>query len=46
MSLIDTYRNNIIRKRETITKLLSDKAKENTKIANASKKIDSARLAI
>ena len=46
MSIIETYRNSITRKRETITKLLNDKAKESTKVANASKKIDSARSAI
>ena len=46
MSIIETYQNSIKRKRETITKLLNDKARESTKVANASKKIDSARSAI
>ena len=46
MSVIDTYRNNITRRKEAITKLLTDKARESTKIANASKKIDSAQSAI
>lgn len=46
MSVIDTYKNSITRKREAITKLLTDKARESSKIANASKKIDSAQSAI
>lgn len=32
MALIDTYRKNIIRKREEIVKLVSDKAKEKVKL--------------
>lgn len=35
MALIDTYRSNVIRKREAISKLVSDKAKESDKIAKA-----------
>lgn len=46
MSLVDTYRRNITRKRETLSKLASERAKESTKIANAKKKIDTARQAI
>lgn len=46
MSIIETYRNSIARKRTEVTKLLADKARESTKIANASKKIDSAQSAI
>ena len=34
MSLVDTYRRNITRKRETLSKLASERAKESTKIAN------------
>ena len=33
MSLIDTYRNNIARKRSELSKLSSDKAKESDKKA-------------
>lgn len=46
MSLVDTYRRNITRKRETLSKLASERAKESTKIANGKKKIDTARQAI
>ena len=46
MALIDTYRSNVIRKREAISKLVSDKAKESDKIAKARAKIDSANNAI
>ena len=46
MSIIESYQNSIKRRRETITRLLNEKARESTKIANASKKIDSARSAI
>ena len=46
MALIDTYRKNIIRKREEIVKLVSDKAKEKDKIARARIKIDNANAAI
>lgn len=46
MALIDTYRKNIIRKREEIVKLVSDKAKEKDKIAKARIKIDNANAAI
>lgn len=45
MALIDTYRSNVIRKREAISKLVSDKAKESDKIAKARAKIDSANQA-
>ena len=46
MSLIDTYRHNVTRKRDEIAKLTSDKAKEKDKIAKARTKIDSANSAI
>ena len=46
MSMIDTYRNNIVRKREALAKLSSDKAKESTKIANLRKRIDSAKNSV
>ena len=46
MALIDTYRGNVIRKREAISKLVSEKSKENDKIAKARGKIDSANAAI
>lgn len=45
MALIDTYRSNVIRKREAISKLVSDKAKESDKIAKARAKIYSANQA-
>lgn len=45
MALIYTYSSNVIRKREAISKLVSDKAKESDKIAKARAKIDSAILA-
>lgn len=46
MALIDTYRNNVTRKRDEIAKLTADKAKEKEKIAKARTKIDSANVAI
>ena len=46
MALIDTYRGNVIRKREAISKLVYEKSKENDKIAKARGKIDSANAAI
>lgn len=46
MSLLDTYRRNVVRKREEIAKFQQGKAKEQTKIANFSKKINSASQAI
>lgn len=46
MSIIESYQNSIKRRREAITRLLNEKARESTKIANDSKKIDSARSAI
>ena len=42
MSLIDTYRNNIARKRSELSKLSSDKAKESDKKARQKQKIVSA----
>ena len=42
MSLIDTYRNNISRKRSEFSKLSSDKAKESDKKARQKQKIISA----
>ena len=42
MSLIDTYRGNVIRKRASISKLVSEKAKESDQITKARSKIDSA----
>ena len=46
MSLIDTYRGNVIRKRESISKLVSEKVKESDKITKARSKIDSANSTI
>lgn len=46
MSLIDTYRNNVRRKREAIAKLYDDKAKASDKISKENKKIVSAKAAI
>ena len=46
MALIDTYRNNVTRKRAEIAKLTADKAKEKSKIAKARTKIDNANSAI
>ena len=46
MAIIDTYRKNVIKKREEIAKLASDKAKENEKIAKAREKIDRANATI
>lgn len=46
MALIDTYRKNVIKKREDIAKLVSDKAKEKDKIAKARVKINSANASI
>lgn len=40
MALIDTYRTNVAKKREQISKLFSEKAKENEKIAAARTKIE------
>lgn len=39
MSLIDTYRNNIARKRSELSKLSSDKAKESDKKPDRSKRL-------
>lgn len=46
MALIDTYRTNVTKKREQISKLFSEKAKENEKIAAARTKIERASDAI
>ena len=46
MSLIDTYRNTVIRKREEVAKLNQDLAKEQVKISPLQKKIISANDAI
>ena len=46
MAMIDTYRRNVVKKREDIAKLASDKAKEKEKIAKARAKIDSANATI
>lgn len=46
MAIIDTYRNNVIRKRNTISKLISDKAREKDKIAKLRLKIDRANATI
>lgn len=42
MSLLDSYRRTVTRKREEITRLQQGKAKEQAKIANLSEKINSA----
>jgi len=46
MALIDTYRTNVAKKREQFSKLFSEKAKENEKIAAARTKIERASDAI
>lgn len=46
MALVDTYRNNVLRKKEEISKLNADLAKEQAKIAPLRKKILSAEDAI
>lgn len=46
MALIDTYRNAVLRKREEISKLENDFAKEQAKITPQRKKIESAETAI
>ena len=46
MSLIDTYRCNVQRKREEISRLSQDKAKEQKKLADLSAKIQSASRSI
>ena len=46
MAMIDTYRNNIIRKRQELAKFHSDKASESKKIADFNSKINSANQAI
>ncbi len=46
LPLLDTYRRNVIRKREEIAKLQDDKAKEQKKTATLTAKINSASQAI
>ena len=46
MSLLDSYRRNVTRKREEIAKLQQEKAKEQNKIANLSGKINCASKAL
>lgn len=46
MSLLDSYRRNVTRKREEIAKLQQGKAREQTKIANLSVKMGSASQAL
>lgn len=46
MSSLDSYRRNVIRKRDEIARLQQEKAKEQTKIANLSAKINSASQAL
>lgn len=46
MSALDSYRRNVARKREEITKLQHEKAKEQAKIANLSGKINSVSQAL
>lgn len=46
MALIDTYRGNVVRKREEITRLQQDKAREQAKIPVLSSKINSVSQAL
>ena len=46
MALIDTYRKNVVKKREDIAKQASDKAKEMGRIAKTRAKIDNANATI
>jgi hypothetical protein len=46
MALIDTYRNSMTRKRDELSKLSSDKAKESAKISPLNSKIASAKRAM
>lgn len=46
MALIYMYRNNVIRKKQELAKLSSDKANESKKISNLNSKINSAKQAI
>lgn len=46
MSLIDTYRNNIVRKKQEMARLSNERAKETKKIPDLKKKIISANQAI
>lgn len=42
MSLIDVYRNSIVRKRDEIARFSIDKAREQTKLADLNKRANSA----
>lgn len=46
MALIDTYRKNVVKKRDEVAKLALDKAREKDKIAKARNKIDNANSVI
>lgn len=46
MSLIDTYRNNVSRKKKELLKLQSDKAIERKNAADSEKKINTAKISI
>ncbi|MBS5936802.1 CHAT domain-containing protein [Clostridium sp.] len=46
MALIDMYRNNVIRKKQELSKLSNDKAKESKKISDLNSKINSAKKTI
>jgi len=46
MALIDTYRNNVLRKRNELAKLSADKAKESGKIAAIKQRIQSAQRSL
>lgn len=46
MSLIDTYRNNVSRKKKELLKLQSDKASERKNAADSEKKINTAKISI
>ena len=46
MALIDMYRNNVIRRKQELAKLSTDKAKESKKISDLNCKINSAKQAI
>ena len=46
MSMIDTYRNNVVRKKDELAKLSQDRASESKKISTQQQKIQSARRAL
>lgn len=46
MSVLDSYRNNVIRKRDQISQLQKERAREQTKIANLSGKISTSTQAL